>query len=133
MTTEVKLDKVEEPEVAATEQTRGGQFYRPNVDILEQQDELVLLADMPGLKTDDIEIDFQDRQLTIHGHVRPRQAEDTTYLLQEYGVGDFYRTFQVSEHIDASRIHASYSDGVLTLHLPKVEAARPRKISVSGG
>jgi HSP20 family protein len=51
-------------------------------------------------------------------------------LLQEYGVGDFYRTFKVSEQIDSTRISAEYHDGVLTIHLPKVEAAKPRKISV---
>ena len=133
MTTEAKVEKVEEPQVPHTEQTRGGQFYRPHVDILEQEDELLLLADMPGLRSEDIELSFEDRQLTIHGHVRPRQEGQTRYLLQEYGIGDFYRTFQVSEQIDPERIHASYTDGVLMLHLPKVEAARPRKIAVNAG
>jgi HSP20 family molecular chaperone IbpA len=133
MSTEIKVEKLEEPQAPTTEQTRGGQFYRPHVDILENEDELLLLADMPGLHSDDIDINFEDRQLTIHGHVRPRQPADTRYLLQEYGVGDFYRTFQVSEQIDAERIHATYTDGVLALHLPKVEAAKPRKIAVSGG
>jgi HSP20 family molecular chaperone IbpA len=51
-------------------------------------------------------------------------------LLHEYGVGDFYRTFRVSQQVDASRITAEYENGVLTLHLPKAEAARPRKIEV---
>ncbi len=54
----------------------------------------------------------------------------SAYLLREYGVGDFYRTFRVSEQIDASRIEAEYADGVLKLHLPKVEAVKPRKITV---
>lgn len=131
MNTETDVQKVEEPQAPATEQTRGGQFFRPRVDILEREDELLLVADMPGLTSDDIEVNFEDRQLTIHGHVRPRQSEQTKMLLQEYGVGDFYRTFQVSEQVDAERIHAAYADGVLTLHLPKVEAARPRKIVVN--
>ena len=51
-------------------------------------------------------------------------------MLHEYGVGDYYRTFQVSEAIDPSKISAEYTDGVLTLHLPKTEATKPRKISV---
>src|SRR5688572_9207992 len=100
MSTETKVEKVEEPQFPTTEQTRGGQFYRPHIDILEREDELLLLADMPGLRSEDIEVSFEDRQLTIHGHVRPRQNDQTRYLLQEYGIGDFYRTFQVSEQID---------------------------------
>ncbi len=59
-----------------------------------------------------------------------RQSEQTRYLLREYGVGDFYRTFRVGEQVDASRIAAEFVDGVLTLHLPKVDAAKPRKIAV---
>lgn len=133
MSSESQVTKVEEPQVPASEHTRGGQFYRPHVDILEREDELLLLADMPGLRGEDIEVNFEDRQLTLHGHVRPRQPEETTYRWQEYGVGDFYRTFQVSEQIDATRIHATYNDGVLTLHLPKVEAVKPRKIAVASG
>jgi len=114
----------------SVEHTRSGQFYRPNVDIKETVDELLLVADMPGAKSDDIDINFEDGSLTIHAKVNNRQTEDTSYLLQEFGIGDFYRTFKVNEQIDATRISALYQDGVLTLHLPKLEAAKPRKITV---
>lgn len=127
-------DTVSDPrasEVAKTEHTRNGQYYRPNVDIVEQAEELLVRADMPGLRADDIDIQFEDGTLAIHGRVAPRQPAGSNYLLQEYGVGDFYRSFQISEHIDASRIHAEYNDGVLTLHLPKTESVKPRKIAVA--
>ncbi len=117
-------------ETTRGEPTRGAAYYRPNVDIVEQGGELLILADMPGVNADALDIQFEDGVLSIHGRVPPRQAESPRYLLQEYGVGDFYRTFQVGEQIDAGRITAKYADGVLTLHLPKIEAARPRKISV---
>jgi HSP20 family molecular chaperone IbpA len=116
--------------VATVEQTRGGPYYRPNVDIYESADELVLEADVPGAKSEDIDIHFEDGSLAIHVRVPQRRSESVEFLRQEYGVGDYYRTFRVSEQIDATRISADYKDGVLTLHLPKVEAVKPRKIKV---
>ncbi len=111
-----------------TERTRTGCCYRPNVDILERGDELMVIADVPGAKNDSIDIHFEEGVLEIRAAVEPRHGNG--FLRQEYGVGDYYRTFQVSEAIDASKISAEYSDGVLTLHLPKSEAAKPRKINV---
>ena len=128
MATDTKLSASDESQSA--EYTRSGQFYRPNVDIRETTDELVLIADVPGARSEDIDINFEDGALAVHAKVNNRQADETVYLLQEYGVGDFYRTFKVSEQIDPTRISAEYHDGVLTIHLPKVEAAKPRKISV---
>jgi len=134
MTTEnLVAPKPAEAEVAGAERTRSEQFYRPNVDILEKADELVLVADLPGVKADEVDIRFEQGELTIHGRAKPRYEEGTKFLLNEYGIGDFYRTFRVSEQVDASRIHAEYHDGVLTLHLPKVEAVKPRKIAVQVG
>jgi HSP20 family protein len=118
-------------EVLPPEHTRGGPYYRPNVDIYELPDQLVVLADVPGVKKDQIDIHFEDGSLAIHAKVHPRQESQGPYARQEYGVGDFYRTFRVSEQIDASRISAEYTGGVLTLHLPKVEAMKPRKIKVA--
>jgi len=117
-------------EVGGAEHTRGGPYYRPSVDIYELAAELVVLADVPGAKNNEIEIHFEDGSLTIHARVPNRQESQGSYLRKEYGVGDFYRTFRVSEQIDAARISAEYTAGVLTLHLPKIEAAKPRKISV---
>jgi HSP20 family protein len=128
MTSETRVDKLSES-VPETEQTRGGRVYRPNVDIVEKHEELLVVADMPGVKSGEIDIRFEDGELTIHGPTVSRQ-EGVRYMLQEYGVGDFYRTFRVSERVDAAKINAEYKDGVLLLHLPKVEAAKPRKIKV---
>jgi HSP20 family protein len=126
----VETPVAENGAVATAEHTRGGPYYRPNVDIYELADELVVQADVPGAKSDDIDIQFEDGSLTIHARVPQRRSDEAGYLRQEYGMGDFYRTFRVSEHIDATRISAEYKDGVLTLHLPKVEAVKPRKIKI---
>lgn len=113
------------------EPTRGRLQYRPNVDIVEHADEIRILAEMPGVTSDKVEIQFKDGTLTIHGKVAPRQKGDERYLSREYGVADFHREFRVSESIDASKISADYADGVLTVHLPKVEAVKPRTIPIN--
>lgn len=125
-----RIAKTQTKEADSTEHTRSGTCFRPNVDIVELPDELVVLADMPGTTSQDTQIDFESGTLTIHARVAPRQPQGTEYLLHEYDVGDFFRTFQVSEAIDANHITAEYANGVLTLHLPKAEAAKPRKIQV---
>lgn len=108
--------------------------YVAPVDILEKSDELLLLVDVPGARADGIDVDFELGTLSIHATVEPRQDErETRYLIREYGVGDFDRSFQVGDGIDAEKIRAEYRDGVLTVHLPKAEAIKPRKIAVHGG
>lgn len=129
MANETQATKTPAEEVARAEQTRSGFYYRPNVDIVEREDELLVLADVPGASPDGIDVRFEDGMLTIHGKV-PERHREAQFLLHEYGVGDFWRTFRVAETIDAGKISAEFSDGVLTLHLPKAEAAKPRKISV---
>ncbi|MHB0956006.1 MAG: Hsp20/alpha crystallin family protein [Pirellulaceae bacterium] len=131
MTTELsKQDsKQQEGEVATVERTRGGLTYSPRIDIWETENELVLYADMPGVRADDLEIQFENRELRIHGKVRPRH-ENINFLYGEYGIGDFYRTFTIGESIDAEGISAEVRDGVLKLHLPKTEAVKPRRITV---
>ncbi|MCO6437915.1 MAG: Hsp20/alpha crystallin family protein [Phycisphaerae bacterium] len=124
------IEKPQQVEVAQTERTRSGPTYLPNVDIVENKEELLVRADMPGVTRDSVDINFENGVLTIVGKVLPRQTPGANLLHREYGVGDFYRTFRVSEAIDASKISAEYAQGVLTLHLPKVEAARARKIEI---
>jgi HSP20 family protein len=111
-----------------SEVTRGAS-YTPRVDILETEDELVLYADMPGVKPEDVDMDFENGELSIFGRCAPRQ-EQANFLLQEYGVGDYYRAFTISEQIDSEKISAELKHGVLTVHLPKSEAVKPRRIAV---
>jgi len=127
--TEQTVEKRPEPTIGVAERTRTGRTFVPNVDILEQGDHLTMLADMPGVRGEEIDIQFEKGVLTISGRVQPRQVSGNA-LLREYGVGDFHRTFQISEMVDAQRITAEHRNGVLILTLPKAEAARPRKITV---
>jgi HSP20 family molecular chaperone IbpA len=134
MTTELtKQDpKQEKADVATVERTRGGLTYSPRIDIWESDQELILYADMPGVAAENLEIQFENRELRIHGKVCPRH-EDISFIYGEYGIGDFYRTFSIGETIDAEKITAELKDGVLALHLPKTDAVRPRRIEVQSG
>jgi HSP20 family molecular chaperone IbpA len=127
MATDVNANQSTESDV---ERTRGGRWFRPAVDIVEKGDELQLIADLPGATSETIEIDFEDGLLTIEGKAPARYEENFEFRLAEYAVGDFHRSFRVSEQIDAARIQAEFKNGVLVVHLPKAEAAKPRKIAV---
>jgi HSP20 family molecular chaperone IbpA len=125
--------KQEQPsDVAGGEMTRDVNTYVPRVDILENENEILLYADMPGVEKDNLDIRFEDRQLTIHGIVELRQPE-MNFVGGEYGIGDFYRTFAIGESIDVDNISAEIKNGVLALHLPKAESAKPRRIAVKAG
>jgi HSP20 family protein len=116
-------------ETAGQERTRDSAVFTPRFDIFENDDELVLFGDLPGVTKDGLDIRYEQNELTIYGRVTPR-AENTERLHAEYGVGDFYRVFAIGEAIDSSRISAELKHGVLTIHLPKSEAVKPRRIEV---
>lgn len=133
--TEKKELKVREKQELTTpaEQTRTGLVFTPNVDIYETEKDIILVADMPGVKTKDLSIDLRDDTLTLSGDIDPFENPDEQDMMIEYEVGKFYRQFTLSEVIDQSKIDANLSDGVLRLVLPKIEKAKPRRIEVKAG
>jgi len=123
----------QEGNVARVERTHSGKTYLPQVDILEKDDEMVLLADMPGVTADGIDLDYEQGELTISGRVTPRcDLEKVDLLLQEYGVGDFERRFKLGEGIDPNRITAELNNGVLKVRLGKTAQSIARRIPVQG-
>jgi len=130
MATETPITKRPEEAISMAERTRNRPHFAPNVDIIELPNELQVLTDMPGLRPEDVDIHFENGTLSIHGKVADRQPNGTNYLLREYEVGDFHRSFEVSEAVNPEGISADYANGVLTLHLPKTEAVKARKITV---
>lgn len=119
-----------ESSVTKAERTRSGRTYVPNCDIIERENELLLLADIPGVRAEDMEISYERGLLSIQGRICPTRREGHAFLHREYGVGDFSRSFQIGEGIDAGRIEAEVKNGVLTLRLPKAPSVMPRKIAV---
>lgn len=132
---EAKDLKVREKQAvtANAEQTRPGAVYSPDVDIFESEKNITLLADMPGVATDNLSIDLRDDVLTLSGDAGEGGAASEEPIIVEYGVGKYYRQFTLSEVVDQSRITAELKDGVLRLVLPKVEKAAPRRITVTSG
>jgi HSP20 family molecular chaperone IbpA len=126
------LQVKEKAEVTApAEQTRPGLVFTPAVDIFETEKEITLLADMPGVKAEELNIDLHENVLTLAGDVSAPEGADEVDVLREYNTGKYYRQFTLSQVIDQQKIKAEMKDGVLRLGLPKVKSAMPRKIEVS--
>jgi len=117
---------------ARPETTRNARYFSPRVDIFENDSELLLFADVPGVKPQDIDLRYERGELILRGKVEPPEHPGQP-IFEEYESGDFYRVFQIHETIDASKIEAETKNGVLTVHLPKQEAVKPKQVQVRAG
>ena len=108
-------------------------IWSPPVDVFDNEGEIVLEAELPGLKKEDIDINVEDKLLTVSGE-RKREKEITDnakgVFRSERTYGSFSRSFTLPTTIAVDKINASYKDGVLTLSLPKAEEAKPRQIAI---
>jgi HSP20 family protein len=98
------------------------------VNVSEQDDAYVLSALVPGLKAEDLNIQVLENVVSIEGEY---QSAETEYLLNELPSGSFRRTLRMPTEIQAEKVEAKITDGILTLNLPKAESARPKRISIS--
>ena len=103
----------------------------PAVDIFENEGELLLHTDMPGVLKDDISINIDNGKMILSGIRRLQSTGSATW--RELTDVEFRRTFAVPQSIDVNKVHAELKDGVLRLHLPKSEAAKPRQIEIKAG
>ncbi len=130
LTKEISKKEAETPQ--GVERTRPHKVYTPDVDILERKDEIVVMADLPGVDEKNLDITLEKNVLTIYGRVEPiKELSGNRLAYSEYGVGDYQRAFTLSDEVDKEKIQATMKNGVLRLVLPKAEAARTRKIAVS--
>jgi HSP20 family protein len=119
-------------EMTTAERTRGGPYFTPRVDIYETESELTLYADVPGARPEDVDLRYERGELLLHARVQPRERQGQ-FVAREYEDGDFYRVFSIHESIDSTKIEAQCKNGVLTVHLPKTEAVKPKQVTVRGG
>ena len=131
---ENNLEKKTENDTHPNEWIQNGQgerfVFTPPIDIFEVEDGLALHADLPGVSLETLELEVQNNKLTLFGRVKPTDFENAHIVHQEYQVGDFLRSFILSDEVDHERITAKMNNGVLQVVLPKARKAEPRRIEV---
>jgi len=115
-------------EETSPETTRSLQTIRPVVDIFENENEILLHADMPGVSKKDVSVNIDNGMLSLSGVRRLETAGTANW--EEFGPIEYKRTFSVPQTIEVGKVNAELQDGVLRLHLPKSEAAKPKQIEI---
>jgi HSP20 family protein len=112
------------------ERTAPVRAFLPATDIFETEQALHVVLEMPGVRKDDVDVSVEDDVLKVEGRIDYSKYEGFQPVYAEYNVGDYVRSFELSSKIDQSAIKADMKDGIVTLVLPKIEKAKPRRIAV---
>lgn len=126
-----KSNALQNQQQTQAEQASQRPIVAPLVDIYENQNEYLVLADLPGVKGDDLHIRYENGELSLHATRAEEQGAD--HLAVEFVNADYRRLFRIPEDVDAEHIDAKLTNGVLRLVLPKSQRAKPRQISVKAG
>ena len=129
--TETTVPAKDERTTELTATREDSRYLVPPVDIYETGDGLTVVADLPGVKKEAVSIRVENNTLTIEG--KPEYATRGSAILEEFGLVRFFRQFELSDRVNQDKIEAQLSNGVLTVHLPKAEKAKPRQIEVKVG
>jgi HSP20 family molecular chaperone IbpA len=131
-----KALEVKQPEMINTgelERTRDTQCFVPRTDIYETEDEIVVVADIPGADDKSVDITLEKNILTIDATTEQNVPDGYDLSHGEFATGDYRRSFRISSEVDRDKIKASVKNGELYLHLPKAAAAKAKKIQVKAG
>jgi HSP20 family protein len=121
----------EKKELAGSqEKTVPGRYYVPETDIFETDEALTVVVEMPGVSKTNVDVSLENDVLSVEGRIELSKYAGMEPVYTEYAVGNFARRFTISGKIDRDRIAADVADGVLTLTLPKVKEAQPRRIPI---
>ncbi|NLE43668.1 MAG: Hsp20/alpha crystallin family protein [Chloroflexi bacterium] len=133
-TTDLQVQQAEKQEIeeSGAERTRSRLAFVPRTDIYETDESITLVADMPGVSADTVDVSLENDVLRINGLVEPQPPEGYHLAYAEYRVGDFQRSFSVSDKVDLDNVEATVKDGVLRLVMPKTQP-RSLKVSVKTG
>ena len=105
--------------------------FTPLLDVRETEDEYLVMVDLPGVKSEDVSIEFNDQVLTVSGSRVPVETGESQLVERPYG--SFVRNLTLPKGVDIDQIKADYHDGVLELHIPKPAEIKPKKIAISSG
>lgn len=132
-TLQSQLNRLFEPfaRVAAPDEELVGGMWAPPVDVAETQEKILVRAEVPGMRQEDIQIEFENGMLTIRGERKLEKQEGVTWHRVERTYGTFSRTFTLPRTVDPEKIAATYREGVLEIEVPKREEAKPRQIRIA--
>ncbi|MFH0908771.1 MAG: Hsp20/alpha crystallin family protein [bacterium] len=133
MTTQFDVQKTETTQPATAEPAANRVELTPAVDIYEQDDALVIVADMPGVDEKHLDVTLENDVLTLAGHAAAQDPAGLDPLYREFEAADFRRSFTIATDVDREKITATIRNGVLRITLPRAAAAKPQKIAVQGG
>lgn len=131
MTEEIKNNETLVETKSIIEQIKDEPFVNPFVSVYEDDNNYFLTANMPGVQKDNIQIKIDKNDLIIVAKINLEEKVNRKYIFREIPIANYYRKFHLSETIDSSKVEAQYSDGVLSIKLPKVESIKPREIKIN--
>lgn len=105
--------------------------WRPAVDIYDQEDAIVIKAELPGLTKEDISIEMKENKLILKGErIEEKEINEENYYRRERSVGSFHRVFTLPTGIDPEKVSANFKDGILKVEIPKAEETKPKRITI---
>jgi len=128
MTDKKIIQKEKRKVMTKGELTTEGIFFTPDTDICEDDNKVVIIADMPGVKKESLDITLENNELKITGSVKYDYPGKS--LLNQYQIGNYFRKFSLSNVFDWEKINANLIDGVLKIELPKSDSIKPKKIAI---
>ncbi len=126
-----RINRVFNEQLSRGEAEGAGKTWAPVVDILESESDLIVRAELPGVKRDEIDIEVTSESLTIRGERKVDEQDSAKYLRVERAYGPFQRSFSIGVPVQPDKVKASYRDGILEVTVPKAEEIKPKKIEIN--
>jgi HSP20 family molecular chaperone IbpA len=125
-----EIQKSDPEKVERIERSRDTKVFNPDVDIIERKDDIIVVADMPGIDEASVDITLENNILSIYGKVNWNVPDKLKLIHGGYGIGDYQRVFTLSGEVNREKIEATVNNGILKIILPKAETVRTKKIAV---
>lgn len=127
-----RVNRVFNEQLSRGEAAEGaGKTWAPVVDILESESDLIVRAELPGIKREDIDVEVTSESLTIRGERKIDEQDGAKYLRVERAYGPFQRSFSIGVPVQPDKVKAAYRDGILEVTVPKAEEVKPKKIEIN--